>query len=201
MRADGRTTTLADVRIGESAVLVAGQALEARRARHLVELGLRPGVTVCVMMRTAGGGRILGVDNLRIAVDRHILGKIPVTLTRPVVSPGPITGGTAKPLAGRATRPSAVPGPVPARHPPGPPLAESLFVNPRASEQVPGRVPGKAAGGPDSGAIGADENAAGRRPGAAQPRNGGLRTGSERIPVLPVALTAAQSEPLMDRTD
>ena len=58
-------------------------------------------------------------------------------------------------------------------------MTESLLVNPRASEQAPGRVPGKAAGGPDSGAIGADENAAGRRPGAAQPRYGGSPTGSE----------------------
>jgi hypothetical protein len=51
-------------------------------------------------------------------------------------------------------------------------------MNPRASEQAPARVPGKAAGGPDSGAIGAGESAAGRRPGAAQPRYGGQWTGS-----------------------
>ena len=35
-------------------------------------------------------------------------------------------------------------------------------------EQVPGRVLGKAAGGVHIGAMGADDNAAGRRPGAAQ---------------------------------
>jgi hypothetical protein len=71
---------------------------------------------------------------------------------------------------------------------------QSLFVHPRASEQVPGRAPGEAAGGPGSGAIGADENAAGRRPGAAQPRNGGLRTGSQASPrssAVPVLILVA----------
>jgi hypothetical protein len=66
--------------------------------------------------------------------------------------------------------------------------AESLLISPRASEQVAGRVPGKAAGRPDSGAIGASENAAGppsgRRPGAAQPRYGGISTGS-KVAVVP----------------
>ena len=62
-------------------------------------------------------------------------------------------------------------------------LPESLVVNPRPSEQVPGRGPGKAAGALDSGAIGGDENAAGRRPGAAQPGHGGLPTGSEVVGV------------------
>jgi hypothetical protein len=57
--------------------------------------------------------------------------------------------------------------------------SESLLICPRASEQVAGRVPGKAAGRPDGGASGASENAAGRRPGAAQPRYGGMSTGSE----------------------
>jgi 2-iminoacetate synthase ThiH len=60
--------------------------------------------------------------------------------------------------------------------------AQSLLIYPRASEQVAGRVPGKAAGRPDSGAIGASENAAGRRPGAAQPRYGGISTGSKVAP-------------------
>jgi hypothetical protein len=65
--------------------------------------------------------------------------------------------------------------------------AERLFLNTRASEQAPGRVPGKAAGGPNRGAIGAEENAAGRRPGTAQPRSGGceqaLRLTRRRPPV------------------
>lgn len=84
-----RTTTLADVRVGGSAVLLAGSVLDTGQARRLVELGLRPGATVRVMMRTAGGGRVLGVENLRIVVDRHTLGSIPV-------APGPsLPPGTA----------------------------------------------------------------------------------------------------------
>ena len=76
--------------------------------------------------------------------------------------------------------------------PPGP---KSLLVNPRASEQAPGRVPGRAAGGPDSGVIGADENAAGRRPGAAQPRYGGSPTGSKD----PVSAPRPSDDPVSDR--
>jgi ferrous iron transport protein A len=89
VRGSGGTITLADVRVGTSAVLLPGSALDARQSRRLVELGLRPGATVRVMMRTSGGGRVLGVDNLRIVVDRTTLGSIPVTLpaTSPAVSP------------------------------------------------------------------------------------------------------------------
>jgi ferrous iron transport protein A len=37
---------------------------------RLAELGIRPGEDVLVIQRTAGGGRILGVGDCRIAVDR-----------------------------------------------------------------------------------------------------------------------------------
>lgn len=89
MKGEGRATTLADVRVGASAVLIAGPTLDARQARRLVELGLRPGATVRVMMRTAGGGRVLGVDNLRIVLDHSTLRAIPVTLHRPT-PPAPV---------------------------------------------------------------------------------------------------------------
>jgi rhamnose transport system substrate-binding protein len=72
------------------------------------------------------------------------------------------------------------------------PRRESLSVTPPAGEQVPGRVPEKAAGGSDSGAVGAGENAAGCRPGAAQPRYGGMPTGFE-IPPSRRRLTTATS--------
>jgi peptidoglycan hydrolase-like protein with peptidoglycan-binding domain len=65
--------------------------------------------------------------------------------------------------------------------------AQSLSERPRTGEQVPGRVPGKAVGGPDSSVVGADENAAGRRPGTAQPRYGGLPTGSQSLLIYPRA--------------
>jgi Fe2+ transport system protein FeoA len=38
--------------------------------RRLAELGLRDGSSVSVIGATAGGGRIIGVDGARIAVDR-----------------------------------------------------------------------------------------------------------------------------------
>jgi predicted metal-dependent HD superfamily phosphohydrolase len=59
---------------------------------------------------------------------------------------------------------------------------ESLSMGPRASEQAPGRVPGKTVVTPlatpfAKRPIVADENAAGRRPGASQLRHGGRSTG------------------------
>jgi ferrous iron transport protein A len=81
-----RQTTLADVRVGGYAVLVTGGGLDARQARRLIELGLRPGATVWVMMRTSGGGRVLGVDNLRIVVDKKTLTAIPVMVPRTMPS-------------------------------------------------------------------------------------------------------------------
>lgn len=105
-------TTLADVGLGTSAVLVGGPTLDARQARRLIELGLRPGATVRVLMRTAGGGRVLGVDNLRIVLDRCTLGAIPVTLPAPVPLPAPSS------LPAPAPRPAVVPDPdVGADHP------------------------------------------------------------------------------------
>ena len=105
MNGEGRATTLADVRVGGSAVLVAAPALDARQARRLVELGLRPGSTVRVMMRTAGGGRVLGIDNLRIVLDRSTLRAIPVTLHRstPPASVAPVAspGSASRAAAGR----------------------------------------------------------------------------------------------------
>jgi hypothetical protein len=56
---------------------------------------------------------------------------------------------------------------------------QSLSGDPRAGEQAPGRVPGRAEGGPASAAGKADENTTGRRPDAAQPRYGDVPTGSQ----------------------
>jgi ferrous iron transport protein A len=118
----GEPTTLADVRVGASAVLAPGPALDARHARRLVELGLRPGATVRVIMRTAGGGRVLGVDNLRIVVDRTTVGSIPVTV-QPRPDPAPIPArdrrrrdGRLRLLA-RSTGLTVLPGNVPANRP------------------------------------------------------------------------------------
>lgn len=77
--------TLADVPVGGVATL-AGPASGAAQRRRLAEFGLRPGARVRVLMRTAGGGRVLGVEAARIAVDR-------VTLAELVVVPDDPAGG------------------------------------------------------------------------------------------------------------
>lgn len=107
MGTDRERTTLADVGVGTSAVLAGGPALDARQARRLIELGLRPGATVRVLMRTAGGGRVLGVDNLRIVLDRCTLGAIPVALPVPAALPAP----TASPAPAPGPRPAVIPDP------------------------------------------------------------------------------------------
>ena len=53
-------------------------ALPAPRRLRLAELGLRPGATVTLLRRTAGGGRIVGVGDARVAVGRTVLGQVPV---------------------------------------------------------------------------------------------------------------------------
>jgi len=58
--------------------LILGRAaLSAPRRLRLAELGLRAGVTVTVLRRTAGGGRILGVGDARVALGRGVLTLIP----------------------------------------------------------------------------------------------------------------------------
>ncbi len=62
----------------DEVVVLAAPRLEPARARRLAELGLRAGARVRVLHRSAGGGRILAVDDARIAVDRATLRRIPV---------------------------------------------------------------------------------------------------------------------------
>ena len=70
--------TLDSVPSGHSVVLAA-LALPVTRERRLAELGLRRGQTVAVLGRTSGGGRLLGVGDARIAVDRTTLRAMTVT--------------------------------------------------------------------------------------------------------------------------
>lgn len=60
-------------------VVLASLALPVPRERRLAELGLRRGQTVAVLGRTSGGGRLLGVGDARIAVDRSTLRAMTVT--------------------------------------------------------------------------------------------------------------------------
>lgn len=48
---------------------VASVAAETRALRRLAELGIRPGATVEVLRRIAGGGRIVSVAGSRVALD------------------------------------------------------------------------------------------------------------------------------------
>lgn len=64
--------TLADVAPGDSVTLGEPQ-LPGPRIRRLAEVGLRAGSLVTVLLRTAGGGRVLGVAEARIAVDNRTL--------------------------------------------------------------------------------------------------------------------------------
>ena len=52
--------------------------LPPARPRRLAELGLRAGAQVTVLHRTAGGGRVVAVDDARVALDRATLRAIPV---------------------------------------------------------------------------------------------------------------------------
>jgi Fe2+ transport system protein FeoA len=107
---NGRATTLAEVGVGGFAVLAAGPLVGARQARRMMELGLRPGTMVRVMMRTAGGGRVLGVDNLRIVVDRRTLAAIQVAPPPPAFPP---EADPAPPPEVRSPASPARPAPTP----------------------------------------------------------------------------------------
>ncbi len=67
-----RPANLAEVPPGNTVTLAEPQ-VPAPRARRLAELGLQAGNLVTVLLRTAGGGRVLGVADARIAVDRRTL--------------------------------------------------------------------------------------------------------------------------------
>jgi Fe2+ transport system protein FeoA len=70
--------------------LILGQAaLPASRRLRLAELGLRPGAVVTVLRVTAGGGRILGVGDARVALGRGVLSSVPARLAQPVDIAGP----------------------------------------------------------------------------------------------------------------
>ncbi|HEY6795636.1 MAG TPA: FeoA family protein [Kineosporiaceae bacterium] len=67
--------TLASAPLGVPLVL-GNASLPVPRRLRLAELGLRPGVTVTVLRRTAGGGRIVGVGDARVAVGREVLPRV-----------------------------------------------------------------------------------------------------------------------------
>lgn len=78
-------STLAGLAPGSRAEIGA-PLLDNARTRRLAEHGLRAGVEVVVLFRTAGGGRVIAIDDCRIALDRATLRALPV-------SPGPADSG------------------------------------------------------------------------------------------------------------
>ena len=62
-------------------VMLGSPRLDAARTRRLAELGLRAGAEVVVLHRTPGGGRVVAVEDSRIAIDRTTLRALPVRTT------------------------------------------------------------------------------------------------------------------------
>lgn len=69
--------TLAQVPVGSSATILALQASPAG-TRRMKELGLRPGATVTVAQKTAGGGRVIQVATSRYALSATALRQVQV---------------------------------------------------------------------------------------------------------------------------
>jgi|SRR5699024_8525307 len=63
---------LCDVAVGQTVVLSAPRT-EPRLCRRLAQLGLRPGISVTVGQKTAGGGRVIKAGTSRYAIDRATL--------------------------------------------------------------------------------------------------------------------------------
>ncbi|WP_186382328.1 FeoA family protein [Amycolatopsis rhizosphaerae] len=73
---DADASTLAALPVGSRAVIET-PLLDRARVRRLAELGLRAGTEVLVLHRTAGGGRVIAVQDARIALDRSTLRALP----------------------------------------------------------------------------------------------------------------------------
>ena len=68
---------LDDAPVGASLRILVTSGPDDARLR-LAELGIRPGEHVIVIQRTSGGGRILGLGDGRIAVDRPTARRIEI---------------------------------------------------------------------------------------------------------------------------
>lgn len=71
------TITLADVPVGAHATVTA-TTTAPDLVRRLAELGVRPGASLTVVQRTAGGGRVIDTGSARYAVDNRTLHHIEV---------------------------------------------------------------------------------------------------------------------------
>ena len=76
---------LDDAPVGASLRILGTSGPDDARLR-LAELGIRPGEHVIVIQRTSGGGRILGLGDCRIAVDRPTARRIEIEHLTPTTS-------------------------------------------------------------------------------------------------------------------
>lgn len=58
------------------AVQVLRVDVDAATRLRLAQFGVRPGVTIAVLSRTSGGGRLLGLGSSRIALDRATVARL-----------------------------------------------------------------------------------------------------------------------------
>jgi hypothetical protein len=77
-----RSRTLADVSL-RNWVVLGTPDVAASQLRRLAELGLRAGSRVYLLLDAVGGGRVLVVDQGRVALDRATCRRIPVTVETP----------------------------------------------------------------------------------------------------------------------
>ncbi|MFZ2561166.1 MAG: FeoA family protein [Corynebacterium variabile] len=70
-------TTLAEVPVGNRAIVTA-TTTAPDLIRRLAELGVRPGASLTVVQRTAGGGRVIDIGSARYAIDNRTLHHIEV---------------------------------------------------------------------------------------------------------------------------
>ena len=86
----GPPAVLAGVPVGRTVVLAGSRegAATHGHTRRLCQLGLRPGAHVSVIRRTVGGGRLLGLGEARVAVDRATARALAVTGVETETTPG-----------------------------------------------------------------------------------------------------------------
>ena len=70
LNAAPEASSLASLPVGACGALALGR-LPRPHGLRLAQLGLRAGVVVTVLGRTAGGGRLVGVGTTRIGLDRQ----------------------------------------------------------------------------------------------------------------------------------
>ena len=71
-------TPICQLPVGTRCVIapIAGNEFSPETCRRLAELGVRDGVEVQIAQRTAGGGRVIIIDTMRYALDKHTCSRL-----------------------------------------------------------------------------------------------------------------------------